>query len=144
MSVSSLLSSPAVRATSRATSCRSSAGDSASVRIFLEAAEQSALALAAELKLPLTVAPATDPFFDPARSPRYLHQKLFPTKREFLFEGGLALGSVNLHRNFFGELFSVAVAGAPAQTACLAFGVERWVWAVLRTHGTDAHAWPEF
>ena len=119
-------------------------GNSASVHIFMEAAEHAALSLAAELQLPLTVAPATDLFFDAARSPRYLHQKLFPAKREFLFEGQLALGSVNLHRSFFGELFSVAVAGAPAQTACLAFGIERWIWAVLRTHGTDARAWPTF
>lgn len=117
-------------------------GDGASVRIFLEAAERAALALAAELQLPVTAAPATDLFFDAARSPRHLHQKLFPTKREFLFEGELALGSVNLHRTFFADLFSVAVSGARAQTACLAFGVERWVWAVLRTHGTDPASWP--
>jgi hypothetical protein len=81
-------------------------------------------------------------FFDAGRSPRYLHQKLFTAKREFIFEDELALGSVNTHRTFFADLFSLSVGGAPAQTACLAFGLERWVWAVLKTHGTDHRSWP--
>lgn len=119
-------------------------GDSASARAFLEHAERAALDLASKLDLSVTVAAATDPFFNPARSARHLHQTLFPTKRELLFEGELALGSINLHRSFFGEIFSVAVAGAPAHTACLAFGVERWVWAVLQRHGTNPASWPTF
>jgi hypothetical protein len=117
-------------------------GDVSSARLFREAAEAAALAVAAELRLPLAVTPATDLFFDAARSPRHLHQKLFPAKHEFVFDDGLAIGSVNVHRTFFADLHSISCGGSAAQSACLAFGVERWLWAVLRVHGTDSRSWP--
>jgi hypothetical protein len=96
---------------------------------------------AAGLGIPIALEPATDPFFDPARSPRYLHQELFPTKEEMICDG-VALGSLNDHRSFFGEAFGLSAGGAPAHTACVAFGLERWVHAVLATHGSDPERWP--
>lgn len=116
-------------------------GTAAHAAPFLEAAEQRALELARALDLGVRVELATDPFFDPARSPRFLHQKLFPSKRELLFED-LALGSFNLHRAYFGSAFELAAGGAPAFTACAAFGLERWLWAIARRHGPDVAAWP--
>jgi hypothetical protein len=75
---------------------------------------------------------ATDPFFR-KDDPRLLHQKLFPTKQEFVDTSGLAIASVNAHRNFFGERCGVRLPnGEPAFTGCVAFGLERWVDAVLR------------
>ena len=76
---------------------------------------------------------ATDPFFR-KDDPRLLHQRLFPTKQEFVDTSGLAIASVNSHRNFFGERCEVRLAdGTPMSTGCVAFGLERWADAVLRT-----------
>jgi hypothetical protein len=107
-------------------------GTEASVPAFLAEARAQVEALADRWRVPVRFEVATDPFFDPARSPKYLHQKLFPSKEEVVWEGGgepLALGSVNDHRTYFGEAFDLEVGGATAHTACLAFGLERWVGA---------------
>jgi hypothetical protein len=116
-------------------------GDAAGATAFLDEARARVVALASRWGVPITVEAATDPFFDPARSPRYLHQKLFPTKHELVC-GGVALGSFNYHRNFFGEAFAISSAGAPAHTACVAFGLERWLHAVIERHGGDPARWP--
>jgi seryl-tRNA synthetase len=105
-------------------------GTPESVELFLREGRERALRLAAQWDLELTLETATDPFFDPARSPKYLHAKLFPTKQE-LIHGGLALGSLNNHRNFFGEAFEITIDGQPVHTACIAFGIERWLHAIL-------------
>lgn len=90
-------------------------------------------AFAGELGLALDKLPASDPFFqrDGARS---LMQKLSPVKHEFQSDG-LAISSVNTHRNFFGERCQIRLAqdGGFAFTSCVAFGLERWV-AVLADH----------
>jgi seryl-tRNA synthetase len=117
-------------------------GSAESVGAFLAKSEELVRRLASQLDLPITTATATDPFFDPARSPRYLHQKLFPTKSELVFDGDLAIGSFNYHRSFFGETFAILHAGRPAHTGCTAFGVERWLWAILARHGLDPRHWP--
>ncbi len=55
----------------------------------------------------------------------------------------LACGSVNLHGNFFGERFDIKAAdGAPASTACIGLGVERWVLAAFAQHGFEEERWP--
>jgi hypothetical protein len=83
-----------------------------------------------ELGLPITVAAATDPFFDP-NGARTLMQKLFPVKEEFVYSGELAIASVNFHRNFFGERCDIRLDdGSPAFTGCVAFGLERWLAAL--------------
>jgi hypothetical protein len=66
-------------------------------------------------------------------------QKLFPTKEEFLYDGKLAIASVNFHRNFFGERCDIRLPdGSAAFTGCVAFGLERWLSALgdLFTDGT--------
>lgn len=90
---------------------------------------------AARLGLPLRKEAATDPFYDRGGS-RALLQRLAPVKHEFLFED-LAIASVNVHRNFFGERCRIALAdtGGPAFTSCVAFGLERWLSALSRHFG---------
>ncbi|MET7467449.1 hypothetical protein ACFYON_05805 [Micromonospora sp. NPDC005686] len=100
-------------------------------------AKETVLALCAALGLDVRVEVATDPFFDKNGSKAKM-QRLFPVKEEFVVQG-LAIGSVNYHRNFFGERCSIQVAGSPAHTSCLAFGLERWVH-VLSRHFGDATA----
>lgn len=93
--------------------------------------------LGAQLGIPLSVEIATDPFFDPQSSVARFQQRA-PTKRELLYRG-LAISSVNFHRNFFGERFHIHdESGAPAFTACVAFGLERWMHMLLHHFDGDA------
>jgi seryl-tRNA synthetase len=100
-----------------------------------------ALGLAAELDT------ANDPFF--GRRGRMLasNQRQERLKLELLVpiagDEPTALASFNHHREHFGSTYGIELAdGATAHTACLGFGHERIVLALLRTHGLDPTAWP--
>jgi hypothetical protein len=106
-------------------------GDAETTKAHLVAYKKLVLALSAHLGLDLKTDIATDPFFDPNGS-RAAMQRIFPVKEEFLSEDGVAIASVNYHRNFFGERALITVDGATAHTSCVAFGIERWLH-VLRS-----------
>lgn len=91
--------------------------------------------LAADLGLPVELAHATDPFFNPGASGKHLMQMVDPVKEELVFGGDLAIGSLNYHRSTFGEAFDIRRDGEPVHTGCVAFGMERWLWALVETHG---------
>ncbi|MFD0374255.1 hypothetical protein [Streptomyces sp. NPDC127112] len=101
-------------------------------------AKDAVLALCAELGLDVHLEVATDPFFD-KNGGKAKMQRLFPVKEEFVVDG-LAIGSVNYHRNFFGERCSIQAGDETAHTSCLAFGLERWVHVLTRRFGTTAAA----
>ena len=84
----------------------------------------------ARIGLSLEIQVATDPFFQP-QDPRLLMQKMFPTKEEFVYGGSVAIASLNFHRNFFGERCRIMIDGKSAFTGCVAFGIERWLHALL-------------
>ncbi|MES4890687.1 hypothetical protein [Streptomyces sp. NPDC096012] len=109
-------------------------GSADGAREHLEQAKEQVLGLAGRLGLAVSTEVATDPFFDRNGS-RATMQRLFPVKEEFVVDG-LAIGSVNYHRNFFGERCSISLPdGSPASTSCLAFGLERWVHALTARFG---------
>jgi hypothetical protein len=55
----------------------------------------------------------------------------------------LAIASFNDHQRFFGEAFDIRLAsGEHAASGCVAFGIERWLLAILATHGTSPSDWP--
>lgn len=91
------------------------------------------LDLCGKLKLKVEVEVATDPFFD-MKGSKALMQRMFPVKEEFIVNG-LSVGSVNYHRNFFGERRSIRCADTIAHTSCLAFGLERWVHTLINHFG---------
>lgn len=93
--------------------------------------------------LPIEWAHATDPFFNPSRNPKYVAQKLEPIKTEMVFGGDLAIGSVNFHRDYFGEAFGILRDAQHAYSGCVAFGVERWLYAWLTRFGPDEKDWPD-
>ncbi|WP_175409741.1 aminoacyl--tRNA ligase-related protein [Streptomyces sp. TRM64462] len=96
--------------------------------------------LAGRLGLTLTRATADDPFYDKGGSRAKL-MALDPVKHEFSAPDGTAIASVNRHRNFFGERLGIrAGAEDSAFSACVAFGVERWVHAMILAHGTPEQA----
>jgi len=53
-----------------------------------------------------------------------------------------AVASFNAHGEHFATVFGLASSAGPVHTACLGFGIERCVLALLFTHGTDVSAWP--
>ncbi|AXG79862.1 class-II aminoacyl-tRNA synthetase family protein [Streptomyces paludis] len=109
---------------------------------FLDGARTAVDGLLAALDLTVRWAPATDPFFNPAANPQYLMQKLHPTKYEACY-GDLAIASVNLHQDHFGGAYAITRDGRPVTSGCVAFGIERWLYAVLDRWGTDPAAWPD-
>lgn len=93
-------------------------------------------ALARDLALRGRLAPAEDPFFAPTGRGRALLQRLKGLKQELRLPIGegdtVAAASFNLHEQFFGEQLDIRLAdGSPAFTACVAFGLERWLLASL-------------
>ncbi len=97
--------------------------------------------LAAELDV------ANDPFF--GRRGRMLarNQQAEKLKLELLVAitepEPTACASFNHHRDHFGSTYGIELAdGSTAHTACLGFGHERIVLALLRTHGLDPASWP--
>jgi seryl-tRNA synthetase len=95
------------------------------------------------IELPVEWKNATDPFFNPLRNPKYLLQKLDPVKTEMIFDDRLAIGSVNFHRNYFGEAFEISREGREAFSGCVAFGLERWIYAFLSRFGLNQSGWPD-
>lgn len=92
---------------------------------------------------------ASDPFFiAPDAMAKAYFQLNSETKYEIsaLLPDGqrLAVGSLNYHTDFFGRAFDVRLHdGAPMHSVCIAFGLERFVYAFLQQHGTDSSRWPD-
>ena len=91
--------------------------------------------------------PATDAFFLPSSRGARLMQQLKGLKREFtspLDGHDIALASINRHEDFFAGAFRIRLAsGGPAQSICVAFGLERLTAAGLLTWGPDPAQWPK-
>jgi seryl-tRNA synthetase len=94
------------------------------------------------LDLDVELQSATDSFFNPARNPKYIMQRIAPSKTEVLYRNTLAIASLNFHRQYFGETFALRHGDDFCFTACVAFGMERWLAALLRQHGSDIGRWP--
>ncbi len=92
---------------------------------------------------------ASDPFFV---APDAVSKTYFQLSSDSKFEVSLmlpdgertAVGSHNYHSDFFGRVFETNVEGAgPMHSVCVAFGLERWVYAFLLQHGSNPAKWPE-
>jgi hypothetical protein len=91
---------------------------------------------------------ASDPFFV---APDAVSKTYFQLSSETKFEISLllpndervAVGSHNYHSDFFGRAFNIDIEGQGAMhSVCIAFGIERWVYAFLQQHGEDVTQWP--
>ena len=90
---------------------------------------------------------ATDPFFGRGGRMLAANQRNQELKLELLVqiagEEPTAVASFNYHQDHFASTYGLTLAGGEgAHTACLGFGQERIVLALLRTHGLDAGSWP--
>ena len=117
--------------------------DADTVAAFIEDHRAKLQGWIGDLGLPVTFEVATDPFYRPERQPKALAQRIDPVKTEIIYKGSLAIGSLNLHRNFFGERFSITYGDGYAFSGCVAFGLERWLFAMLDHFGTRAADWPD-
>jgi seryl-tRNA synthetase len=112
-------------------------GSESEVKAFLVRQQAQVTAFVAALGVEARWQVATDPFFRPERQPKYLAQKVFPVKQELVLEDGLAIASVNRHHDHFGRAFDIQRADRAASSGCVAFGLERWLYALVRRYGAD-------
>ena len=90
---------------------------------------------------------AADPFFGRGGRMLAANQRQQELKLELLVPlGGIeatAVASFNYHREHFAEHYGLVFAdGSTVHTACLGFGEERVVLALLFTHGCEPASWP--
>ena len=118
----------------------------------VEAVRQSLVRQVADfvtaLELEGTIGTASDPFFATGDEGRRLMQQAGALKHELQLAVNasgrtVAVASFNHHHDFFGTRFAIRlVDGSPAHSGCVAFGLERWVLAVLAQLGTAETDWP--
>ena len=84
---------------------------------------------------------ANDPFFNPNQNPKYIMQKLQPSKFELCYND-LAIASINAHQSFFGESYNITINDEPAYSGCVAFGLHRWVYLFLEQFESKLQ-WPK-
>lgn len=104
--------------------------------------------LAKLLGLPYRLDVANDPFFGRAGRMMKASQRDQKLKFELLIpiestENPTACLSFNYHQDHFGKTFGLSLGdGEAAHTACVGFGQERLVLALLKHHGSARSAWP--
>lgn len=122
-------------------------GDPESVEAWRDAWRNRALELLRALGLGATLDVAADPFFGRGSRLLGVSQREQQLKFEILVQIAgdepTAVASFNYHQDHFASAFGIVRAdGGPVHTACLGFGEERIVLALLRTHGLDPGSWP--
>ena len=111
-------------------------------------AEDTIVQWAKDWELGCTFETANDMFFTADFSVKASFQRLQQAKKELRlhlpFERqSLSVFSSNFHAATFGKAFNITVNGRPATTGCIAWGYERWVYAVFCQFGFDVTKWPE-
>jgi len=101
-----------------------------------------------ELGLAYHVESANDPFFIGEFRKQAAFQNAFQLKYEIrarlpFKDDTLAVGSYNYHQDFFGRHLNINLPdGSPIHTGCVAFGLERIVFAFLAQYGLQPQDWP--
>jgi seryl-tRNA synthetase len=115
---------------------------------FRERWMDRAKGIASGLGLSFKVEPASDPFFGRVGQMMAVSQVEHSLKFELLVPlrseaQPTACMSFNYHRDHFGTTCNIIdTEGAPAHTACAAFGMDRLAVAMFHTHGTEIANWP--
>lgn len=91
---------------------------------------------------------ANDPFFANESAMKSVFQNAHRLKYELLARiphlgREIAVGSVNLHTDFFGKAFDIRMAdGSVAHSGCIGVGMERMTYALFSQHGARLADWP--
>ncbi|MFC5469146.1 amino acid--ACP ligase [Cohnella suwonensis] len=99
-----------------------------------------------ELGMKGIVATANDPFYFSEDAMKSQHQKMANMKYELIVEAGdgssYSIASFNNMSDSLCKPFSVlAPSGAPHHSGCVAFGIDRWAYALLSEYGPLSQ-WP--
>ncbi|MFE1950022.1 hypothetical protein ACFW9D_06070 [Streptomyces sp. NPDC059524] len=104
------------------------------------------MTLMREIGLPCRIVQATDPFFTNTRDARIALQNAIDLKYEVVArdadDNDFAVGSANFHFDHIGRAFDMTADGRPAQSACMAFGLDRWAHWILSHCGPTPADWP--
>ncbi len=106
-------------------------------------------ALCETLDLDVSLELANDPFFLDAGRDKVVYQRMGEVKYELLFhnpgrDAPLAASSFNLHRDYYTGTYDIAFEdGTKAESACMGFGLERWLYGFVAQKGLDPAGWPE-
>lgn len=105
-------------------------------------------AFLSRLELHAKIETANDPFFANESAMKSVFQNAHRLKYELLatiphLGREIAVGSINLHTDFFGKAFDIRSAGgAAAHSGCIGVGMERMTYALYCQHGPQLRAWP--
>jgi seryl-tRNA synthetase len=110
-------------------------------------AEELIIQWAKDWEFGCTFETANDMFFTQDYAVKASFQRLQQAKRELLLRipsenNSLAVFSSNFHAVTFGKAFNITIGGRPATTGCIAWGLERWVYAIYSQFGFDTNNWP--
>ncbi len=129
-------------------------GEKEQIIKFRERAIEFVIGLGQKLQLNFLLEQAGDPFFIEDNSKanhdgdKYDLPEIIKIEyRPYLYDDKtLACASFNIHGDFFAKKFNYSgkTGKEPIWTSCIAFGLERWCWAILVQFGTDFNKWPSF
>ncbi len=110
-------------------------------------AEELIEAWARDWELSCAFETANDMFFTDDFSVKASFQRQQEAKRELRMDipseqNDISVFSSNFHATTFGKAFGITAAGRPASSACVGWGGERWIFALLSQFGFDPTAWP--
>ena len=122
-------------------------GEPEAVMAWRDSWLQRSVALLRGLGLAAVSDLASDPFFGRSGKMLAASQREQALKVEILVQIAgpepTAVASFNYHQDHFASVYGLRLHdGGTAHTACLGFGHERIVLALLRTHGLNTKAWP--
>lgn len=101
------------------------------------------------LELSAKIETANDPFFANDSAMKSVFQNAHRLKYELLARiphlgREIAVGSINLHTDFFGKAFTIRLRdGRTAFSGCIGVGMERITYALFCQHGPVLRQWPE-
>lgn len=103
---------------------------------------------AKDWELGCTFETANDMFFTKDYSVKASFQRQQQAKKEMRLQlsdekDSISVFSSNFHANTFGKAFNIKIEGKPATTGCIAWGYERWVYAIFSQFGFDPAKWPD-
>jgi seryl-tRNA synthetase len=102
----------------------------------------------ADLQINAKIETANDPFFANESAMKSVFQNAHRLKYELLariphLDKDIAVGSINLHTDFFGRAFDIRMAdGSLAHSGCIGVGMERMTYALFCQHGPLLAQWP--
>lgn len=101
------------------------------------------------LQINAKIETANDPFFANESAMKSVFQNAHKLKYELLariphLDKDIAVGSINLHTDFFGKAFDIKMHdGRTASSGCIGVGMERMTYALFCQHGPSLGQWPD-